>query len=106
MTSKTLALISVGISLTVAPAVAADAAATDKPATKYAPPRTPDGHPDFSGVWSNASTIPLERPKNLGTREFYSEEEAAAIDARAKTPRPVAEQGAGEAHYDMTQFGL
>ena len=27
--------------------------------------RTADGQPDIQGVWSNASIIPLERPKEL-----------------------------------------
>ena len=25
-------------------------------------PRTPDGHPDLQGIWSNATRTPLERP--------------------------------------------
>ena len=33
-------------------------------------PRMPDGHPDLQGIWSNASNAPLERPKELGTKEF------------------------------------
>ena len=25
-------------------------------------PRTPDGHPDLQGVWTNATLTPMERP--------------------------------------------
>jgi hypothetical protein len=35
-------------------------------------PRTLDGHPDLNGVYSNATSVPLERPKNLGAKEFYT----------------------------------
>ena len=37
------------------------------------PPRTPDGHPDLQGVWTNATITPIERPKELGAKEFYTE---------------------------------
>lgn len=31
---------------------------------KYAPPRTPWGHPDLRGTYSNSTVVPLERPDN------------------------------------------
>lgn len=36
----------------------------------YTPGRTPDGQPDIQGIWSNASIIPLERPKELADKPF------------------------------------
>ncbi len=32
---------------------------------RYVVPRTPDGHPDLQGNWSNATLTPLERPMGL-----------------------------------------
>src|SRR5579863_7510269 len=47
-----------------------------KSATKtWAVPRTPDGHPDFHGYWTNLSFTPLERPAKYQGREFLSEKE-------------------------------
>lgn len=48
----------------------------------FAPPRTPWGEPDLQGLWSAAVATPLERPSALGTKQFYTEEEARARDAR------------------------
>jgi hypothetical protein len=50
-------------------------------------PRTPDGQPDLQGVWSNRTITPFERPVELGTKAYWTEAEAAAIEKRA-----VAEQ--------------
>ena len=68
-------------------------------------PRTVDGQPDLQGVWSNASNIPLERPKALGSKEFYTPEELAALRA-VKTGRSPDIAPIPEAHYDLSQFGL
>lgn len=43
-------------------------------------PRTPDGHPDLQGIWSNATTTPLERPKKFGDKQTLTDEEAAALE--------------------------
>jgi len=53
------------------------AAKTTKPST---PARTPNGHPDMEGYWTNQTFTPLERPVELGTKEYYTEAEAAAIE--------------------------
>ena len=47
-------------------------------------PRTPDGRPDLQGIWSNATLTPLERPKGLGTKEFYTDEEFAKLATRVR----------------------
>ncbi|PYQ81728.1 MAG: hypothetical protein DMG01_03180, partial [Acidobacteria bacterium] len=46
-------------------------------AQTWTPPRMPDGHPDLQGIYTNSSITPLERPKELGAKEFYTEQEAA-----------------------------
>ena len=46
-------------------------------------PRTPDGHPDFQGVWSYNSATPLERPKIVADRAYLTEQEVAALQKKA-----------------------
>ncbi len=49
---------------------------------KWITPRTPDGQPDLTGVWDAASLTPLERPIELGNKEFYTKEEIAAYEKK------------------------
>jgi hypothetical protein len=69
------------------------AATAGKPVAQRptATPRTPDGHPDFQGNWSNATITPFERLRAdtplVMTEEAARDEEArtqAAVDAREK----------------------
>jgi len=46
------------------------------PGEQYTPPRTPHGHPDLQGIWSNAVITPLERPPEFADRAFLTEDEA------------------------------
>src|SRR5688572_19200355 len=71
-----------------APAAPGEAGKTALPAgaAKTAPapaPRTPWGHPDLQGTWDYRTITPLERPRDLGTREFYTEEERKTLEGRA-----------------------
>ncbi len=83
------------------------------PAKGYKVPRTPDGHPDLQGYWTNATLTPLERPKGLGTKEFYSDQEMAdnqrkerERDAKALEGRGTEKGTADDVHYDFAQYGL
>jgi hypothetical protein len=51
--------------------------------TVFDMPRTPWGDPDLQGVWDYRSITPLERPPELGEREFYTDEEIAELEAQA-----------------------
>jgi hypothetical protein len=61
-------------------------------------PHTADGQPDLTGNWTNATYTPLERPANLGTKEFYTKEEAAAVEKDRVAQ--FNSQAADDIHYD------
>ncbi len=72
--------------------------------------RTSWGEPDISGYFTNLTVVPLERPLELGEQEFYTPEEAAAMEAALMAPPegPLERQRGTEddVHYDFDQFGL
>jgi len=53
-------------------------AAKPKSGANWTVPRMPDGHPDFQGIWTNATLTPLERPPELAAKATLTEAEAAA----------------------------
>src|SRR5207249_8999672 len=50
----------------------------------WTPLRTPDGQSDLQGVWTNNSVTPLQRPKELAGKEFYTEAELAQLQKRER----------------------
>src|SRR5688572_11634047 len=80
----------------------ATAATTAKPWTG----KTPDGHPDLQGFWTNNAYTPLQRAANA--KEFFTPEELVADNKRrALTQSEQTEPGTtADVHYDFTQFAL
>jgi len=58
-------------------------------------PRTPDGHPDLEGIWTNKTITPLERPKELGNKAFFTEAEAKAFTQSALERNDKDRRGGG-----------
>jgi hypothetical protein len=90
------------LAMTAAPAQAQDA--NDHPRTSW-------GEPDISGVYSEFTTAPLERPEEFGDREFLTQEEFDAREQARLTQDLVegdetAPGTPGDVHYDMDQYGL
>ena len=46
-------------------------------------PRTEYGFPDLQGIWTNASQTPLQRPTGLGTKRFFTDQEAREQERQA-----------------------
>jgi hypothetical protein len=75
----TLALLSAAPAWAQASSQGAPSKTTPAP-KKWSVAHTPDGQPDLEGVWDSASMTPLERPLELGAKEFYSPEEIVAYE--------------------------
>jgi hypothetical protein len=98
------------IALASAPAVAqtkSTAPLAKEGAKTWTPPKTAVGVPDISGVFTNSVVTPLERSKELGSREFFTAEEADALAKKnASTGEAEGPGTYGDVHYSMAQFGL
>jgi len=57
-----------------------------------------NGHPDLTGYWTNDSFTPLERAPELGEKEFFTREEAAA-SLKQRLDR-LNGQAKDDIHYD------
>jgi hypothetical protein len=74
-----------------AAAPGAQRAGPARPAADWNIQRTPEGHPDLHGVWTNATLTPLERPRTMAGKPVLTEAEAAALEAQAEQRRAVAD---------------
>jgi hypothetical protein len=52
------------------------AAQRSAPTVDRSVPRASDGHPDLSGIWTNSSVTPFERPAELAGKEVLTPQEA------------------------------
>jgi len=67
--------------------VAAQTPKTDRARAQAAVPRTSDGHPDLQGLWDYRTATPLERPRDIADKEFFTDQEAAAFEKRTAERR-------------------
>jgi hypothetical protein len=81
--------------------------AKDAGTKTWTPPKNPDGTPDLQGYFTNSTVTPLERPKDLGAKEFFTQEEADAYAKKVLAQKEATGPGTyNDVHYDMAQFGL
>jgi hypothetical protein len=94
-----------------APSGAAKSSSAAK-AKNAALPRTPDGHPDLSGVWTNATITPMERPAAYAGKPTLTEAEAkefekksaqelADVDGKSESPLLAAAGSNGTGGYNI-----
>ena len=74
-------------------------ARADGRGTKSPGLKTPWGEPDLQGIWTDEYQTPLQRPAKYAGKEFFTDEERAALDAKraAVELRPRAERGSERA---------
>lgn len=99
MIRRTLFLFSLAAVLTVVPVLVAGQ-------------RASDGHTNFEGIWNSATATPLERPRELKDKPFFTPEEAAQWERqfvqRNEEPPPEAattRTGTGTYNTFFREFG-
>ncbi len=60
--------------------IAAVSQSSPAPAKAWKAPRTPDGHPDLQGIWTNSTMTQLERPQQWAGKQTLTEAEATAYE--------------------------
>src|SRR5579864_3044743 len=82
---------SLAVVMAIAPLAAqvspAAAKAKTAPKTAWTQGRTPDGQPDIQGIWSNATTTPLERPSTVAGKQVLTDEETAELEKQTEENR-------------------
>ena len=84
MSPRVLILIGALIAVVVIPV---PVAGQQSPATNWTPSRTAWGDPDLQGVYTFSTQTPVERPKELAGKAFYTEAELKELAARAEAAR-------------------
>ena len=70
-----------------------------------------DAHPRLDGIWNSATVTPLERPRQLRDKPFFTPEEAAEWERQAaenneeRPPQPSRNTGTGTYNTFFREFG-
>ena len=59
--------------------LAGQSAGAGRPQAPWQAPRTPDGRPDFQGIWANNTVTPLERPEQWKSKTRLTDAEIAEL---------------------------
>jgi hypothetical protein len=96
-----LSIATLGIMIVVALLVSGSALGQTSRSRASTPPRTPWGDPDLQGVWDYRTITPLERPRALGERPVFTDEEAAKFEAEEnrRQNRDLIDPTKGGANY-------
>jgi hypothetical protein len=80
--------------------IAAAAAMSAQTAKTKATPETPWGDPDLQGTWTSDDTlgVPMQRPENLGTRQFLTEDELKDREKRVEQSKQRIENPSDDNH--------
>ncbi len=78
--SYALPLLSAAILLVMVPPASAQAPAKAKAPAMMT--KTPDGHPDMQGIWTNVTLTQLERPEDLAGKATLTDAEAKSYEQR------------------------
>ncbi len=86
------------------PSTNAATASAPNTADNWTAARTPWGDPDLQGVYSTATATPLQRPREVGEKDFYSDNEAEELEAEREReidapPRPEYATGNYNDHW-------
>ena len=88
MIARYATLLAVLFLVTAAEGLVASAAAQQSPASAagdWVIPRTPDGHPDLQGNWTNVTITPFERPEDQ-VSPVLTWEEVQELQGNAESP--------------------
>src|ERR1700733_6432681 len=63
-------------------------------------PETPWGDPDLQGTWTSDDTlgVPMQRPENLGTRQYLTEDELKDREKRVEQSKQRIENPSDDNH--------
>ena len=114
MSDRMVVVLVAVLCVTAAPGVVSTAAAQARASdAEWEVPRTPDGHPDLQGTWTNSTRTPFERREDHGpvyTLEEVAEIEQGVVDrvvrgAQPSDPnRPAPPTGQGVGTYNNVYF--
>jgi hypothetical protein len=85
--------------------------------TAWRMPRTPEGHPDLQGFWSNATRTPVERPAEFAGKATLTDAEARAwekkdaeawqeLDGTSDGPLHASKGSAGTGAYNVLFYDM